>query len=191
MSERGEKGQITHISKNIWKVLQSHFNNFVLLSRVEAEHGEITHAFEQREHAHTFWVKNKLNFGFSSLFHNVWLPCGLNGGCVCLLNHFSPCSAAAAPAFTFLRGQDHARTTKIYKGQNKKHFLQGNCRANISRPAGLCIRSTANTLWQVEGGLRVSASKVARGLTISYQHSFGFADCTWLTMTSTQRLDIC
>lgn len=58
-------------------------------------------------------------FGLPRLFHNVWVWCGLSAACACTLNHFSPCSAAPAAAFIFLRNQDHARTTKIYKSRNK------------------------------------------------------------------------
>lgn len=58
-------------------------------------------------------------FGLPWLFHNVWVWCGLSAACVCMLNHFSPCSAAPAAAFIFLRNQGHACTTKIYKSRNK------------------------------------------------------------------------
>lgn len=58
-------------------------------------------------------------FGLLWLFHNVWVWCGLSAACVCMLNHFSPCSAAPAAAFIFLHNQDHACTTKIYKSRNK------------------------------------------------------------------------
>lgn len=47
------------------------------------------------------------------------LPCALSAACVKALNHFSPCSAAVAGAFTFLHRTDRACTSKIYKSQNK------------------------------------------------------------------------
>lgn len=70
----------------------------------------------------TINLELQINRPFLSLFHNVRLVCGPRAGCVCVLNHFSPCSAAPAAAFIFLHSQDHACTTKIYNGQNKNIF---------------------------------------------------------------------
>lgn len=148
--------------------------------------------FEQNRHDQKLWVENKLNLllwsplAVSQCVGAVWPKCCL---CVCVLKHFSPCSAAPAAAFTFLHSQDHACTSKIYKSQNK-NILSSIIAGQTSVSLLDCIFAPQQIAPDKRSGAANKCSESAQGLTVSYWHSLGFADCTWLTMTSTKPLDI-
>lgn len=136
----------------------------------------------------TINFESKINwtccFGFLLLFHNVWLLCGISTACLCVLNHFSPCSAARAAAFTFLHSQDHACTTKIYKSQNKNILS-----TIIAGQTSLSLLDFIFAPQQIAPDKSGAANKCfesVQGLTISCWHGLGFADWNWVTTTSTE-----
>lgn len=108
-------------------------------------------------------------FGLPLLFHNVWVRCGLSAACVCVcvLKHFSPCSAAPAAAFTFLHSQDHACTSKIYKSQNK-NILSSILAGQTSVSLLDCIFAPQQIAPDKRSGAANKCSESAQGLTVSY-----------------------
>lgn len=129
-----------------------------------------------------------LPFAVSQCVVAVW-PKVLLAVCVHWIT-FSPCWAAPAAAeFTFLHSQDHARTTKIYKGQNK-NILSSVIAGQTSVSLLDCIFALQQIASDKRRGAANKCLQSARALMISYWHSLGFTDCTWPTMTSTLPLAI-